>query len=126
MGLEKQIVFAQKLQQTYQDEKFLILFLHLAVPFGNIPCVEVDELEVNELGDKDPPFFLFLSFMFCFWFPPLFSKYVEGLSFCKSNIILLWESAKIHQVSKIRCPEGVLFCMVISLLGAIRKRTAVC
>ena len=107
MGLEKQIVFTQKLQETYQDLKFLILFLHPAVLSGNIPCAEVDELEVNELGDKDPPFFLFLSFMFCFWFPPLFSKYLEGLSFYKSKIILLQESDKIHQVSKIRCPEGV-------------------
>lgn len=81
----------------YQDEKILILFLWPAVLSGNIPCVGDDELEVNELGGEDPPFFLF--WVLCFWSPPLFSEYLEGLSFYKSKILLLQESDKILQVS---------------------------
>lgn len=42
----------------HQDEKSVILFLHPAVLSGNILCVAVDELEVSEFGNKDPPFFL--------------------------------------------------------------------
>lgn len=48
-------------------------------------------------------------------FPPLFSKYLSGLSFYNSKILLPLESVKIQQVPKIRCP-GVQFCIVINLL----------
>lgn len=56
------------------------------------------------------------SSMFCFWFPPLFSKYLAGLSFYKSKILLLLDLVKVQQVPKIRCPV-VQFCTVISLLA---------